>query len=114
MATMTNDRVQMNHVTRRYLWLGLCCILLLGGCTLLPSDERGQALEVEFEQVLPAGWEALGRWQPVNLDEDEDEENLLLFRFDSGQVGALIYDASLAPNLNQPYRLFPRYFDEQA
>ncbi|MCC6456851.1 MAG: hypothetical protein IT328_17985 [Caldilineaceae bacterium] len=100
----------MSYAIVRYLWL--VCILLLGGCTLLPSEQRGQALEVEFEQVLPAGWEALGRWQPVNLDGDEDEENLLFFRFDSGQVGALIDDAQPAPNMNQPYRLLPRYFDD--
>ncbi len=102
----------MNQSIRCLLWLSVSCALLMGGCRLLPDGERGQTLEVEFAQVLPVGWEALGGWHGVNLDDDENEENLLFFRFDSGQVGALIYDAELAPTLDQSYRLLPRYFDD--
>jgi hypothetical protein len=101
----------MSKAIRRIFWLGICCTLLSGGCALLPRSERGPRLEVEFDQVLPDGWEAIGNWRSVNLDGDEAEENLLFFRFDSGQIGALIYDAQLAPA--QPYRLLPRYFDDR-
>jgi hypothetical protein len=102
----------MSQSIRCLLLLSVSCTLLLGGCRLLPKTERGQTLEVEFAQVLPVGWEALGGWHGVNLDKDESEENLLFFRLDSGQVGALIYDAELAPTLDQSYRLLPRYFDD--
>jgi hypothetical protein len=103
----------MKSAIVRLLSLGVSCALLLGGCRLLPPVERGQTLEVEFEQILPVGWEAVGGWQPVNLDGDEAGENLLLFQFDSGQIGALIYDAQLAPTVSQAYWLLPRYFDDQ-
>lgn len=118
MANMRHQR-SLHLIIGRLLWLGVGCMMLLGGCALLPSPERGDALEVEFEQVLPAGWEPLGRWQSVNLDADGDDEYLLFFRFDSGQVGALIYDVAPAPNasqtynVSQTYHLLPRYFDDQ-
>ena len=101
----------MSKAIRRIFWLGVCCTLLSGGCALLPRSERGPRLEVEFDQVLPDGWEAIGNWRSVNLDGDEDGENLLFFRFDREQIGALIYDAQLAPA--QPYWLLPRYFDDR-
>ena len=58
-----------------------------------------QPLELDFTQVLPAGWAAAGAWQEVNLDGDAGVEYLLLFTFDQGQVGAAIFDSQIASDV---------------
>jgi hypothetical protein len=114
---------------RRGAWvLGeLAVLLLLGGCSLLfPQEET--PLELNFAQILPAGWKAVDTWHEVSIDGDRADEYLLLFRYDNGQVGAVIYDsqigsvgASAAPTATsgmvaaplpsfgyfRPYALFP-------
>lgn len=94
------------------IWLG-AGILLLGGCILLPPTDDEQAAPGKFDHVLPVGWAGLGDWQPVNIDNDEAEENLLFFRFDGGQVGALVLEGDPDTSISPPDFLLPRDFDEQ-
>jgi hypothetical protein len=118
---------------RRGAWVlgGLAVLLLLGGCSLLfPQEET--PLELDFAQILPAGWKAVDTWREVNIDGDRADEYLLLFRYDNGQVGAVIYDsqtgsvaAGTAPNATlgtvavplpsfgyfRPYPLLPSSWD---
>lgn len=93
------------------LWIG-AAIFLLGGCILLPPTDREQTVAGAYDHILPAGWEGLGDLKPINLDGDEQEENLLLFRFDNGQVGALIIEGDPATTISPPDFLLPRYYDE--
>ena len=96
-------------------WRLLCCgvgLLLLGGCTLLPRTEPEVPINTRYDHVLPAGWTAIRDWQPVNLDSDSEDEYLLLFRFDNGQVGALIAEGDPATSISEPEQLLPRYFDD--
>ena len=78
----------------------LLCILLLGaGCQFTSRQARTQPLELDFAQVLPAGWQAVGTWQEVNIDADDSVEYLLFFSFDQGQVGAAIFDTQIASDM---------------
>ncbi|NJN82212.1 MAG: hypothetical protein HC802_07990 [Caldilineaceae bacterium] len=72
--------------------LALISALMLAACNPFASDPEPE-LPIDFAPVLPEGWEPVGDWQPVNIDGDEDEEYLLFYTYDSGQVGAVIYDA---------------------
>lgn len=66
-------------------------VALLGACS------QGQDTpEVDYDTLLPAGWEAIGAWQEVNIDGDEPPEYLLLFTYEAGQAGATIYDAQIS------------------
>ena len=49
--------------------------------------------------MLPAGWQAVGTWQEVNIDADGSVEYLLFFSFDQGQVGAAIFDTQIASDV---------------
>jgi hypothetical protein len=80
---------------------------------LLPPSENVEALQTEMLHVLPAGWTAIREWETINLDGDEEEEQLLFFRFDSGQVGALILEGDPATSIEVPERLLPRNFDDR-
>jgi hypothetical protein len=88
-------------------------IALLGGCTLLPPSDREEAAATIYDRILPVGWTALGTLQAINLDDDEEDEHLLLFRFDNGQVGALVLEGDPATSISPPEHLLPRYFDDQ-
>ncbi len=74
-------------------------VLLLSASCRFTRAERAQPLDLDFTQVLPAGWAAAGAWQEVNLDGDADVEYLLLFTFDQGQVGAAIFDSQIASDV---------------
>ena len=87
-------------------------ILLLGACALLPSTEDAEITTQAYDHVLTAGRTAIGDWHPVNLDSDDEEEHLLFFRYDSGQVGALIVEGDPVTSISEPEQLLPRYFSE--
>src|SRR6476620_3815795 len=109
MALMSREACRkMKMLLSVYLWVWVG-FLLLGGCSLLPPSKSEQA-QATHERVLPEGWESISDWQPVNLDDDKEDENLLLFQFDNGQVGALILDGDPATSITPPQYLFPRYF----
>jgi len=75
-------------------------VLLFGaGCQFTSREARPQPLELDFVQVLPAGWQAVGTWQEVNIDADDSVEYLLLFTFDQGQIGAAIFDPQIAGDM---------------
>ncbi len=63
------------------------------------SPSATQPLELDFAQVLPAGWQAVGTWQEVNIGADGSVEYLLFFSFDQGQVGAAIFDTQIASDV---------------
>ena len=76
---------------------GLALLLLVGGCRLGNRERNAGVPAFDLAQVLPPDWESLDDGREINLDSDEPVEYLLLFSYDSGQVGALIYDANVAP-----------------
>lgn len=76
----------------------LAILLFTAGCSIF-YNKSDTTLELDFSQTLPAGWEALGSWQEVNIDGDDAVEYLLLFTYDQGQVGAVIYDSQISPDL---------------
>ena len=116
------------------LLAGLFVLAALGGC--MPGRTT-EAAGPSVLGLLPAEWQPLaaeaGRfageqyWRPVNIDGDAAQEYLLFFTFDSGQVGALIYDAQIGgagavsatpipvplqpAGINQPYRIAPSYWN---
>ncbi len=73
--------------------------MLSAGCQFTSRQARPQPLELDFTQVLPAGWQAVGAWQEVNIDADDSVEYLLFFSFDQGQVGAAIFDPQIASDV---------------
>jgi hypothetical protein len=77
--------------------------LLLGGCFNFNAGAAAQGPQVLT--ALPQGWEPLTAerggllsrdtgplWTEINIDDDLTPEYLLYFRYDNGQVGAIIYD----------------------
>jgi len=102
--------------------------LLLSGCDWFRRD--GSTLDIDFSVYLPAEWTPIENWKDVNIDNDDTMEHLLFYRYESGQVGGVIYDpqtntdfapmAEAAPIFalpNQPsimmipYRLLPSYWN---
>lgn len=76
---------------------GLVWLLILLAAGLLAACRQEQdTLELDYDTMLPEGWEAIGSWQEVNIDGDEAPEYLLLFTYEAGQAGAMIYDAQIA------------------
>lgn len=110
MASMGTFASRIGRFIGYLLWFAAGA-LLLGAC-MLPPVEVEEGPSTEYDHVLPAGWRAVRDWQPVNLDDDEEAENLLLFRFDNGQVGALLVEGDPAAPSDPPHQLLPRLFDE--
>lgn len=81
----------------RAVWL-LSILAFAGGCRFV-REGQSPSLPLDFAQVLPAGWEAIGTWQEVNIDTDASVEYLLLFTFDQGQVGAAIFDGQIGSDM---------------
>lgn len=75
--------------------------LLVAGCGLdnFFASEPEVPLELDYNRVLPEGWRPIEQWHEVNIDGDADTEYLLLFTYDSGQVGAVIYDQQVSTDL---------------
>ncbi len=87
--------------------------MLLSSCRLLPATEQEEAVAETTDRVLPVGWEAVEDWQSINVDADDEDEHLLLFRFDGGQMGALILEGDVSTSISPPEQILPRYFEEQ-
>jgi hypothetical protein len=72
----------------------LAVALLLGGC--LPLWSRPSELTVDLTDFLPPDWQPVGQLQPINIDDDDAVEYLMLYTYDHsegvGPVGALILD----------------------
>jgi len=79
-------------------------------------------LPTNLAEVMPADWVAILPLQPVNIDGDDISESTLYYKYDTGQIGGIIYDAQTTPLGNQavpvpsqsptylvPYRLLPDY-----
>lgn len=78
--------------------LAVAALLFAAGCGVF-STTAEQPLELDFSQTLPVGWNAVGTWQQVNIDDDAAVEYLLLFTYDQGQVGGAIYDSQISADL---------------
>ncbi len=113
-AILANTRTLPRPAAALLRLLGTVVLLLAGGCVLLPATDNEEGTSSAYDHVLPAGWTAVGDWVPVNLDGDDEDENLLLFRFDNGQVGAQIVEGDPTTTISPPHRLLPRYFDDGA
>jgi hypothetical protein len=76
------------------LTTALATALLLGGC--LPLWSRPAELTVDLTDFLPPDWQPVGPLQPINIDDDEAVEYLMLYTYDhsngAGPVGAIILD----------------------
>ncbi len=100
---------------------------LLSGCGLFKQSTS--SLDINFRDYLPVEWTPIDNWHDINIDEDETLEHLLFYRYESGQVGGVIYDpqttTDFAPTADAgsifalpgqpsvmmiPYRLLPSYW----
>lgn len=98
-------QAQVGRSTRRLCGLlSILTMFFLGGCGLdnFFAARPEVPLELDFNQVLPEGWRPIARWYEVSIDGDADTEYLLLFTYDSGQVGAVIYDQQVSTDLLGP------------
>ena len=77
------------------MWWLVFAVFFLNGCSFFATSQE-TPLQLDFTKVLPEGWTAIGTWQEVNVDGDQETEYLLLFAYDNGQVGAVIYDPQIA------------------
>ncbi|MEX1018525.1 MAG: hypothetical protein WDZ49_02645, partial [Litorilinea sp.] len=78
--------------------------LLLAGCGMSGffADTPEVPLELDYNRLLPEGWKPIAQWYEVDIDGDGDTEYLLLFTYDAGQVGAVIYDQQVSTDLVAP------------
>ncbi|MGQ9490614.1 MAG: hypothetical protein ACUVS6_07835 [Anaerolineae bacterium] len=119
----------------------LIAVLLLRQRGLLNGRAQQQAqIPIELRNIIPPTWQLLERQpQPCNLDDDEDNEWLVLYRYDATQtpnvyaarqssvghspIGGVVYDAQVnrmpqelgnlspyRPALLVPYKLLPDYY----
>ena len=86
----------MRHVA--FAILVTSFLLAAAGCGIFQSSS-GAPLELDYAGTLPESWTAVGSWHPVNIDDDDENEYLLLFAYDQGQVGGAIYDSQISPDL---------------
>ncbi len=83
---------------------------------------RRISMQLNLNAIKPASWQPVRGLQRVDLDEDEDDEWLLFYRYDQGAIGGVIYDAQniprsrvdisipeQSPGYLVPYRLLPDY-----
>ncbi len=112
------------------LGLGFIVVLVIiyGLPLLLPDlqlpllsgrDSRG----IDIDTIKPAAWQRYGRnLVPLNIDEDEDQELILFYTYDGGNIGGVVYDPQTSPLGNEsvplpdqpstflvPYQLLPDY-----
>lgn len=105
--------------------------ILLGACAP-PEPEPG--LIIDLSDILPEEWQAVSKWEHINIDADSEHEYLLFYRYDasttadgeaiSGPIGAVIYDPQTPAGMSeeseesarppapwlQPYALLPNYW----
>ena len=95
-----NGQGERRGSKRQYsLLLLFCCLAILlpmlGACSFFSRSGK-TSLNLDFAQILPQGWKAIGPWQEISIDGDSTKEYLLLFSYDNGQIGAVIYDSQIA------------------
>ncbi|MCD6290076.1 MAG: hypothetical protein J7M34_06190 [Anaerolineae bacterium] len=102
--------------------------LMTGGCQFASDEEENPSLPIHLEEILPVGWKPIHELATINIDGDQPSEWLLLFRYDQGLVGAVIYNAQadlsayqngtpLPPQIAAllvPYTLLPNPENDQA
>jgi hypothetical protein len=108
-----NQRGQAGNL-RRVMW-GVALLTfgcLISGCRVAsrPSPAEKAA---DLAVLLPAQWTTLGRTYQVNLREPDATSSLLLFRFDMGQIGAVIVEGT-PPTPTRVDWLLPRHFGVNA
>ncbi|MCO6449398.1 MAG: hypothetical protein J5I90_01300 [Caldilineales bacterium] len=106
--------------------LGVVLIVAVLAFALRQFEGRSNTetdLNIDLNEIKPEAWTTYGDGlQRVNLDDDDEEEWLLLYRYDGAPLGGVIYDGQTAPYgdlsipvPNQtpsylvPYRLLPDY-----
>lgn len=106
--------------TLRIVVLVLLIVVIALAATLgvqrwLPRPQEGVELPLNLMDVIPADWEPQDKRLPtVSIDGDDEEEWLLIYRYDSAQegrgpIGGVIYDAQVDISPHQlgvriPYR----------
>lgn len=97
----------MRRLVVGVVWL--LAALLLGGCNVggLLRSGPDVPLELDYNRLLPEGWSPITQWYELNVDDDSDTEYLLLFTYDMGQVGAVIYDQQVSTDLAAPLEAEP-------
>lgn len=105
---------------------------LLAGCTIPGFGGSEPSLNIDYRTYLPQEWTPVGEWQAVSVDDDDQNEWLLFYAYDHGQIGGMILDfqssvdfvpdqanmEKTTPVPNQPasaavpYRLLPSYWAE--
>jgi hypothetical protein len=79
-------------------------------------------MQLDLNAIKPTAWQPVRGLQRIDLDEDEEDEWLLFYRYDQGAIGGVIYDAQTVPRNRVdvsipeqspgylvPYRLLPDY-----
>ncbi|CAN5800231.1 hypothetical protein BH10CHL1_BH10CHL1_36720 [soil metagenome] len=73
----------------------LICTLFLAGCFRRSNVPN---MSFDLNELLPAGWTAVGAVREIDIDDDPTLERLVFFSYDkspqtnAGPIGALIYD----------------------
>jgi hypothetical protein len=70
----------------------LIIFLFVTGCSNLLL-ERGTTLPIRLKDILPTNWQPIQEPTVINVDGDDPPEWLLLFRYNEGPIGAVVYDA---------------------
>jgi hypothetical protein len=79
-------------------------------------------MQLDLNAIKPTSWQPMRGLQRIDLDEDDEDEWLLFYRYDQGAIGGVIYDAQNVPRSRLdvsiperspgylvPYRLLPDY-----
>lgn len=123
-------RIAPQNRSTRSLSYGLIGVLLLAallsGC--LRASARSSQVTLDLAPFLPPEWTPLGDLQPIDIDQDDTLEYLMLYTYDqsseAGPVGALILDPqaetivtesgdralSRPASFPNPYALLPSYW----
>lgn len=99
------------RILRRVLW-GMALLAvgwLVTGCRMTPRPAPVAGDAAELAVLLPGDWTPLGRARVVTLNGPETAASLLLFRFDMGQIGAMIVEGT-PPTPARVDWLLPRHF----
>lgn len=80
------------------------------------------SMQLDLNAIKPEAWQPVRGLQRIDLDDDDEDEWLLFYRYDQGAIGGVVYDAQnvprdrpmvrtpeQAPAYLVPYRLLPDY-----
>ncbi len=94
-------------------WCVLVTVLaVMSGCSRLSSAEEGSSAASAYGAILPADWSILGDVRAVNLNGAAADADLVLFQFDFGLVGAMIFEDGAEVALDAAHWLLPRHFGD--